>query len=232
MAATRRPAASTGAATGATEAGAGAGRPTPEPGAGHPVDGDTVDAVLTASRTMVALATRSLGTVADQTSIAQYRALVVLASRGPQRLVDLAGALDVAPSTAGRMCDRLVLKKLVTRHRTHADRRAVLVSLTATGRRVVDEATARRRVIVTEILRRLPAPQQRAAATALGAFSDAAGEIPDSRWPAGPAEDTPPAAVALPPRYARAVVDADGADIGGSAAEGHRKADGHGKDGQ
>src|SRR5919109_956564 len=93
-------------------------------------DESAVDAVLTASRSMVAVATRSLGATAEETTIAQYRALVVLASRGPQRLVDLAGVLDVAPSTAGRMCDRLVRKGLVRRHRARADRRSVLVSIT------------------------------------------------------------------------------------------------------
>src|ERR1700685_4118717 len=104
-----------------------------------------VDAVLTASRTLVAVATRSLGAAAENTTIAQYRMLVVLASRGPQRIGDLAAALDVAPSTAGRMTDRLVRKQLVRRHRARTDRRSVLVSVTAAGRQVVDEATVRRR---------------------------------------------------------------------------------------
>ena len=70
----------------------------------HPVDAAAVDAVLTASRLLIAVATRSPGAAAEETTIAQYRALVVLASRGPQRMIDLAGALGVAPSTAGRMC--------------------------------------------------------------------------------------------------------------------------------
>src|ERR1700760_846129 len=86
------------------------------------VEGAVVDAVLTASRTLVAVSTRSLGAAAEHTTIAQYRMLVVLASRGPQRMVDLAAALDVAPSTAGRMTDRLVRKKLVRRQRVPADR--------------------------------------------------------------------------------------------------------------
>src|ERR1700733_10290270 len=90
-----------------------------EPGA----DEAAVDAVLTASRAMVAVATMSLGTAAEETTIAQYRALVVLASRGRQRMVDLAAALGVTPSTAGRMCDRLVRKGLIRRHRDRADRR-------------------------------------------------------------------------------------------------------------
>ena len=148
------------------------------------VDPAAVDAVLTASRSMVAVATRSLGAAAEETTIAQYRALVVLASRGPQRIVDLAEALDVAPSTAGRMCDRLVRKGLVRRHRARGDRRAVLVSVTPAGRQVVDEATGRRRALIADILARLPVPAQQAVAQALRAFADAAGEIPDSQWPA------------------------------------------------
>ena len=43
-----------------------------------------VDAVLTASRVLVAVAARSLGDVADEVTMTQYRTLVVLASRGPQ----------------------------------------------------------------------------------------------------------------------------------------------------
>ena len=76
--------------------------------AGQVADEAVVDAVLTASRTLVAVATRSLGAAAEDTTIAQYRALVVLASQGPQRMVDIAAALDVTPPTAGRMCDRLL----------------------------------------------------------------------------------------------------------------------------
>ena len=156
---------------------------------GHPpgesrADPAAVDAVLTASRSLIAVATRSLGAAAEETTIAQYRALVVLASRGPRRMVDLAEALDVAPSTAGRMCDRLVRKGLVRRHRVRGDRRAVLVSVTPAGRLVVDEATSRRRALIAEIVGRLPVPAQQAVAQALEAFADAAGEVPDSEWPA------------------------------------------------
>ena len=133
----------------------------------------------------------SLGAAAEDTTIAQYRALVVLASRGPQRMVDLAAALAVTPSTAGRMCDRLLRKGLIRRHRARTDRRAVRVSITAAGRQVVDEATARRRALIADILRKLPPRQQPAIATALQAFAAAAGEIPDSQWPADPAEPQP-----------------------------------------
>ena len=160
----------------------------------YPADRHAVDAVLTASRTLVAVATMSLGAAAEDTTIAQYRALVVLASRGPQRVGDLAAVLEVTPSTAGRMCDRLVRKGLVRRHRARADRRAVQVSVTAAGRAVVDEATSRRRALIAGILGRMPAARQAAVAGALAAFADAAGEIPDSTWPVqepGPPERGP-----------------------------------------
>jgi DNA-binding MarR family transcriptional regulator len=157
-------------------------------------DQAAVDAVLTASRSLIAVATRSLGGAAQETSIAQYRALVVLASRGPQRMADLAAGLDVAPSTAGRMCDRLVRKGLIRRHRARADRRAVLVSVTAAGRQVIDEATTRRRALIEGILGKLPPARQQAVAAALREFADAAGEVPDSLWPpdAHPADQGQP----------------------------------------
>jgi DNA-binding MarR family transcriptional regulator len=147
-------------------------------------DEGLVDAVLTASRTLVAVAEQSLGAAAEETTLAQYRALVVLASRGPQRMVDLARALEVTAPTAGRMCDRLLRKGLIRRHRARADRREVQVSITAAGREVVDQATARRRELLAGILGRLPARQQAAVEAAFRAFAAAAGEVPDSQWPA------------------------------------------------
>jgi DNA-binding MarR family transcriptional regulator len=147
------------------------------------VDEAAVDAVLTASRTLIAVATQSLGASAEDTTIAQYRALVVLASKGPRRMVDLAAALGVTPPTAGRMCERLLRKGLIRRHRARADRREVQVTITAAGRAVVDQATQRRRALIAGILARLSARQQADVAAALTSFAQAAGEVPDSQWP-------------------------------------------------
>src|SRR4029077_10764902 len=66
------------------------------------------DAVLRASRVLVSVAARSLAGVDHDVPLPQYRALVVLASRGPQRPTELAEALAVHPSTVTRLCDRLV----------------------------------------------------------------------------------------------------------------------------
>lgn len=155
---------------------------------GEAVEDEVVDSVVTASRAMIAVAVRSLSGLAEDITIAQYRTLVVLASRGPQKLADLAGLLGVTPSTAGRMCERLVRRRLVTRHRAQADRRVVRISLTPAGRRIVDEATRQRRVFIADVLARVPAGRRREMAEGLRAFGAAAGEVPDDQWPRGPVE--------------------------------------------
>jgi DNA-binding MarR family transcriptional regulator len=146
---------------------------------------DLVDAVLGASRALVAVAARSLGDLAEDVTLPQYRALVELAARGPQRLADLAAALGVDRSTATRMCDRLVRKQLVTRRRISADRRGVRISLTPGGRSLVEEVTRRRRVEIAQILRRMPRADRGAALRALRVFADAAGEVPEQDWSLG-----------------------------------------------
>lgn len=145
-------------------------------------DPAAVDAVLIASRSMVAIATMPLAAATEETTIAQYRVLAALAAGGPQRLVDLAGTLGVMPPAAGRMCDRLAGKGLVRRRRARGDRRSVVVSVTPAGRHVVDEAAKQRRAVIADVLARLSAPAQQAVAEALRAFAEAAGEVPGSQW--------------------------------------------------
>lgn len=153
------------------------------PDGGAEVDAEIVDAVLTGSRAMIAVAVRSLSELAEDITLAQYRTLVVLASRGPQKLADLAAILAVTPPTAGRMCDRLARRELVSRHREESDRRVVRISLTPAGRTILDEATRKRRVYIADILSGLPAARRREVAAALRAFADATGEVPDDEWP-------------------------------------------------
>ena len=144
-----------------------------------------IDAVLGASRALVAVAARSVANVAEDVTLAQYRVLIVLAARGPQRLVDLATALGVDRSTATRMCDRLVRKRLVHRRRTNDDRRGVRVSLTAAGGELVAEVTRRRRAEIATIVERIPSRHRRPVLNALRAFAEAAGEVPEQDWSLG-----------------------------------------------
>ena len=156
-----------------------------QPTGAGPQSDDVAEAVLRASRALVAVAARSLATVADDVTLSQYRALIELAARGPLRLADLADALTVDRSTATRMCDRLVRKRLVARRRGSADRRVVHVSLTDTGLELVAEVSRRRHAEIRRIVRRMPAASRPLVVTALRAFAEAAGEVPEQDWSLG-----------------------------------------------
>ncbi len=151
------------------------------------IDSDTelIDAVLGASRALVAVAARSLTTVADDVTLPQYRALVELAARGPLRLADLATGLGVDRSSATRMAERLVRKGLIDREPDPADRRAVRIALSETGGALITEVTRRRREEITRIVERMPTAHRRAVLGALRAFADAAGEVPEQEWSLG-----------------------------------------------
>ena len=144
-----------------------------------------VDAVLSASRVLVAVAARSLADVAEEVTLTQYRTLVVLASRGPQNLAGLAEAVGVTPATATRMCDRLVRKDLIRRRTERDDRRQLRVALTARGRSLVDAVTGRRRQEIARIMSEIPAEQQAILVQALGRLASAAGEVPEQDWTTG-----------------------------------------------
>jgi DNA-binding MarR family transcriptional regulator len=146
---------------------------------------DLVDAVLGASRALVAVAARSLVKVAGDVTLAQYRVLVELAARGPQRVADLAAVLGVDPSTVTRMCDRLVRKGLAYRRRATTDRRSVKISLAPAGRELVQDVTRQRRAELQKILGRLPDEDRSPVLAALRAFADAAGEVPEQEWSLG-----------------------------------------------
>jgi DNA-binding MarR family transcriptional regulator len=132
---------------------------------------------------LVAVAARSLAEHETEVSLPQYRALVVLGSRGPQRPIDLAEALGVDPSTATRLCDRLSDKRLISRRRQTDDRREVRLDLTAQGRSLVAAVTGRRRREIARILAAVPTAERSALVHAFTLFATAAGEVPEDLWP-------------------------------------------------
>ncbi len=148
----------------------------------HPTD-DVVSAVLTASRVLVAVSARSLAAVEDRLTLVQFRALVVLAARGPVNLNGLATALGVTASSALRTIDRLVALELVERRENAQNRREVVLSTTDAGALVVDEVTSRRRAEITDVLGRMSARNQAALVSAFRSFARAADEpltaVPD-----------------------------------------------------
>jgi DNA-binding MarR family transcriptional regulator len=141
-----------------------------------------VDALLSASRVMVGLAARSVADLGSDVTLPQYRALVVLASRGPQRVVDISAELGVNSSTGTRMCERLVRKGLVQRERSDTDRREVRLTLTADGEYLVHRVTRRRRSELARIVDTVPGVWHEPLTAALRSLADSAGEPADSEW--------------------------------------------------
>ena len=134
------------------------------------------DAVLTASRLLVAVSARSLGAFEETITLPQFRMLVVLDSRGPMKLSSLAALMDVNPSTATRMVDRLVTTGMVARQPNPETRRETVTELTDEGRRVVRGVTRRRRAAIGKIVATMAPEKRRGLVEALTAFAEAGGE--------------------------------------------------------
>ncbi len=146
------------------------------------VSSEAVEALLSASRALVGIAARSVADIDPDVTLPQYRALVVLASRGPQKVADIAVELGVAPSTGTRMCDRLIRKGLIRRERSSADRRVVRLTLTAAGGHLVDRVMRYRRRELAAVVAATAEVWHPAVAPALRAFAAAAGDVPEQDW--------------------------------------------------
>ena len=137
---------------------------------------DQVDAVLRASRALVGIAAASIAAVDDNVTVPQWRVLVMVDTRGPLNLAAVAAGLDVNPSNASRICDRLIKAGLLDRQESRTDRRNITLSLTAAGRRLVTKVVRHRRRASTQVLRRMAPHDRELLATAFDRFADAAGE--------------------------------------------------------
>jgi len=136
---------------------------------------ELVGSLLVASRALLGVAARSLAE-ADHVTLPQFRALVVLSSRPGATVSELAEALDIHPTTATRLCDRLVAKQLIRRTEGVHDRRITEIRLAAAGRRLVQKVTARRVKALNDIASRMDSATWEAATAVLTAFAQAAGE--------------------------------------------------------
>ncbi len=88
----------------------------------------------------------------------------------------MAADLDVNPSNASRTCDRLTKAGLLDRRESEVDRRNITLTLTASGRRLVQKVTRQRRVAIEKVLSDMPASARGKLADALASFAMAAGE--------------------------------------------------------
>ncbi len=141
-------------------------------------DARAADATLAASRALLGVVARSMVSALEVVTLPQFRVLVVLSSAGPTRMGAVAERMGVIPSTFSRFIDRMVAGGWVERASSPDSRREVLLELTPSGRRLVDEVTERRREGILAVLSAMTVKQQGAVHHALQAFADAAGEPP------------------------------------------------------
>jgi len=140
-----------------------------------------VEGLSALGRVMVAITARTLSSVETEVTLAQYRAIVVLASQGPQRSVDLAVALGVHPSTVTRTCDRLV-RRLIERRPVSSDRRMSRLVLTARGKQLIGEVARRRSAQIRAVLDAASIDDRMPLLELVHAFVTASGELSERQW--------------------------------------------------
>ncbi len=138
--------------------------------------GAITDALLTASRLLVAVSANSIAAVDEDITIPQFRALVILSNRGRVNLATLAGLLGVKPSAAGRMVDRLVAAGFIDRLPHPTSRRELLAALNQRGSEVVQQVTAHRRAEIASIVGKMSRAERLGLNRAVTAFTAACGE--------------------------------------------------------
>lgn len=150
----------------------------------YAVSESEIDAVMRASRVLVAVMAKSLAEIEDVVTPAQLRVLVLIASRGPQTLGAVAQDLGVHASNATRTCDRLVAAGLVERGDNLPDRRFLQLRLTDEGTKLVSGMMAHRRAALAGVLSKVPETERENLERAMTSFAEAAGETHSEVMPA------------------------------------------------
>jgi DNA-binding MarR family transcriptional regulator len=105
---------------------------------------------------------------------AQLRVLTIIEGNRHTNMSRLADALDVVPSSASRLCDRLEATGLLRRVPDPRDRREVRLMLTTSARRLLDDLRERRRQAIAAVLGRMTPAAQQGLVAALQDFATAA----------------------------------------------------------
>lgn len=111
---------------------------------------------------------------------AQLRCLFAMAREGTCTMSKLSERLQVHPSTATELVERLIQAGLAERQRSEEDRRVVWVGLTAAGREMVAQRRQAFRQHLRSFLEKLTAEQRQAMFSALQTLNQIASEAPRS----------------------------------------------------
>jgi DNA-binding MarR family transcriptional regulator len=125
-----------------------------------------VESLEAAQGVLRTISEQALGDLGGGITTTQLRLLDRLERLGESRLIDLAEALSIAPSTATRLCDTLADRQLIVRHRLGRDRRELQIRLTESGIRLLDAIRTRTGRDWEDVLCRI-SPDERRQASAI-----------------------------------------------------------------
>jgi DNA-binding MarR family transcriptional regulator len=135
---------------------------------------DVAAAVESAVESLVSVLDSARAAQTPTVPPAQLRVLSIISGNRHTNMSRLAEALDVVPSSASRLCDRLEAAGLLRRVPDPRDRREVRLMLTPSARRLLDQIRERRRVALAEVLDRMPPADRADLLRSLRSFAEAA----------------------------------------------------------
>lgn len=132
-----------------------------------------------ATRGLLALNVSILERIEKRIGLAPLRALQSLERLGPSLVTELGADLDLLPSTASRLSDRLAEAGFITRRVSPNNRRATLLELTDAGHSVLDELIALRIEAFGEVVQRMSEADRVALIQGTKAFTAAHRDLSD-----------------------------------------------------
>ncbi|CAM4275784.1 putative HTH-type transcriptional regulator YusO [Mycobacterium basiliense] len=153
---------------------------TPSDFEGDDSDGEYAADLERATRGLLALNVVVLEQMEKRIGLAPLRALQSLQRLGPSLVTELGADLDLVPSTASRLSDRLAEAGLITRSVSPRNRRATILELTELGRSILDDLVCQRVSLIRAVAEQMTTAERDALLTAAAAFSSAYYHLTDT----------------------------------------------------
>ncbi|WP_443073111.1 MarR family winged helix-turn-helix transcriptional regulator [Streptomyces sp. NBC_01451] len=134
--------------------------------------------LITCEHVLVEATTRMLEALDESLTIPQFRTLAAVETLGAMSLSDLAKALDVRPSTAMRMIDRLEGRRLAVKGVSPIDKRETVILLTPRGHHLVVRGLYMREQAMCAIVERMSEDMQNNFIKGLHEFVKVSGHEP------------------------------------------------------
>jgi DNA-binding MarR family transcriptional regulator len=130
-----------------------------------------------ATRGLLALNVVVLEEVEKRVGLPTLRALQSLQRLGPSLVTELGEDLDLVPSSASRLSDRLADAGLITRSVAPHNRRATILELTGAGQAILDEVVAKRAELFRHVSEEMNSNEREQLLNGATAFTTAYGRL-------------------------------------------------------